>query len=558
MATLDRQLPVLDTREQPAKSRLNPKSRLRAWVYLSRLLLVVAAVSGLSVAVDSNGEVLALAMTTSPEADRIIGYSGPSNVVLVFDTEQQRIQSSQLLSSGDTIDHVQQVVASDSFWRQFNGLKLGDRLPHRVDGVSGATLTSLAIAEAIQLRISGQRQSLRFPAPVTLAEAQALLPAVARIEAQADECLVQLFDAQEQPLGWLHRTGPQVDSEEGYQGPTELLLLFDVDQVLRNVRIRSSYDNEPYVGYVRQEYSFWAKFKGRSLPDLAGLNVEREEIEGVSGATMTSLAVARTIAASLSRLQAQEQQEAAEFEQRKWNWSMTEGITAAIALLGIVWSRVAWRGRRWPRFLWQIVCLLLLGLYAGNLLSLALLSGWTRGGIQFKLAPGLSLLLIIAVVWPMLTKQNVYCDHICPHGALQQWLMRVRKKRRGEGSLQGAERSGGRDRLGVIFNLLAVTPLLILIAAAGWLLYDWPVHLAWLEPFDAYSWRIGFSISLVVWMIGMGFSYLRPMSYCRVMCPTGKVLGFVRRGQRGPWSWLADTVLLGVSVVAWSMAWSLG
>lgn len=98
------------------------------------------------------------------------------------------------------------------------------------------TLTSLAIAEAIQLHISGQRQSLRFPDSITVEEAQTLVPEVARIGEAKANGLIRLLDADDVPLGWIARTGPLVDSEAGYQGPTELLLLIDNESVLENVR----------------------------------------------------------------------------------------------------------------------------------------------------------------------------------------------------------------------------------------------------------------------------------------------------------------------------------
>ncbi len=496
---------------------------------------------------DGAGEILAFAITTSPEANAVIGYSGPNNVLLLLD-EDQRVTQAKLLSSGDTIEHAKQVENSTHFWQQFVGLSLGQPMTASIDGVSGATLTSLAIAEAIQLRISGQRQSLRFPDPISLDEVRGLLPEVGRMGEVKGNGLVPLFDADDAPQGWIARTGPLVDSEAGYQGPTELLLLIDNDNVLRNIKVRKSYDNEPYVGYVKQEYSFWSRFKGRSLTNLAELDIQQEEIEGVSGATMTSLAVARTITASIQRMQSQQSQVTSV---RRWNWSPTEILTAALALVAIVWSRSPWRGRRWPRRIWQVSCFLLLGLLAGNLLSLALLAGWTRGGIQFQLAPGLSLLLVIAVAWPVLTKQNVYCDHICPHGAIQQWMIRRRGPTVERNSVGVAYKH---DCGRVAFKMLEFTPLLAIFAAMAWLLFNWSIPLAWLEPFDAYSWRIGLTFSSLVWLIGIGSAYARPMSYCRLMCPTGKLLGFIRRGQRTRRSWLGDLMLLVVVLTAWSLS----
>ncbi len=490
---------------------------------------------------NSSGESLGIAITTSPEADSIVGYSGANNVLLLLD-DRQRILGAGLLRSGDTAEHAAQVVEDPQFWSQFDGLAMGESTELDIDGVSGATLTSLAIAEGIQLRMSGRKLSLRFPDPIALAEVQQLLPEATKIGEEVSG-LLRLEGAGGEHLGWVARTGEVVDAEEGYQGPTELLLLFDVAGVLKQVRIRKSFDNEPYVGYVKQEYSFWARFKGRNLSELAALDVEKEEIEGVSGATMTSLAVARTIGEAVRRLQVER---AAQVPKRQWNWSISELATACVAGASLLWSRSKWRGRKWPRLIWQAVCVVVIGGWTGNLISLALLAGWTGAGVSYRLAPGLSVLLVVAVLWPVFSKQNVYCDHVCPHGVLQQWLGRWRRS-----SEVGVLRA--RRGYGTLQRILSVTPWVALLAAAGWLLFQWPVELAWLEPFDAYSWRIGWSLSGLVWLSSLLLAVRRPMLYCRLLCPTGKALDYVRRGKRMRFSWV-DVGVLAVAALAWWQA----
>lgn len=51
--------------------------------------------------------------------------------------------------------------------------------------------------------------------------------------------------------------------------------------------------NEPYVGYVRDDTYFRNLFNGRRPDALAALDAAN--VEGVSGATMTSQAAARSL-----------------------------------------------------------------------------------------------------------------------------------------------------------------------------------------------------------------------------------------------------------------------
>src|SRR5262245_7619594 len=103
--------------------------------------------------VDVQGHALGLVLTTSPHTDEIIGYAGPSNLLIALD-QQQKVIGVRLLTSGDTQAHVEQVRQSDPFWKQFAGWKR-DTGPNVVEGVSGSTLTSLAMAEAIERRLGG-------------------------------------------------------------------------------------------------------------------------------------------------------------------------------------------------------------------------------------------------------------------------------------------------------------------------------------------------------------------------------------------------------------------
>src|SRR4051812_14468719 len=130
--------------------------------------------------VDSQGRPLGLVLTTSPHTDDIVGYAGPSNLLIALEP-QQRVIGVRLLASGDTQAHVEQVRQAGSFWKQFAGWKHDDK-PRRVEAISGSTLTSLAMAEAIERRLGGQVTSLRFPDAVTLGEAQSLFPAAAALK----------------------------------------------------------------------------------------------------------------------------------------------------------------------------------------------------------------------------------------------------------------------------------------------------------------------------------------------------------------------------------------
>ena len=88
---------------------------------------------------DSAGAVLGFVTETSPASDKIIGYSGPTNSLLAFDAAGA-LMGTRVLRSGDTPDHLAEVISERPFFAQFRGLKMGGHAPE-VQAVSGATLT---------------------------------------------------------------------------------------------------------------------------------------------------------------------------------------------------------------------------------------------------------------------------------------------------------------------------------------------------------------------------------------------------------------------------------
>ena len=515
---------------------------------------------------NADGQSIALACLTSPQADKIVGYAGPNNVLLILNTDGS-VQQMHWLQWLDTHDHVERVRAADEFWQQFYGRSLGQSdssSATQVDGVSGATLTSLAIAEAIELRLSGKRPSLRFPQAVTLDEVQGIYPDA---QSMTDDPQRTGFwcalDASGRALGWLMRTGPLVDDKIGYQGPTELWLAIDKDERVTKIKLRSSYDNEPYVRYTRMEASFWSKFVGRTLTELSTIDYAAEGIEGVSGATMTSMAAADTVRAVAERhLQQQVDSSNPQPPMRKWNWSLGELATGVLACLLVPWSLSKLRGQRRSRMLWQVFAFVVIVGLSGNLISMALLAGWTRSGPPLAFAPGLALLVLVSLAMPAFIGRNVYCDHVCPHGMVQQWLMRWQGRKPTEAvplvqlQLQPTGQPRKPTRRG-LHRVLKLSSLIILMLCVGWVVWTVPSQLTFFEPFDVYAWRIGWSVSLVVWLGSLLLAAREPMGYCRLACPTGMLLEGIRRKRAGRRWQSSDMLLIALTALVWLLLWRM-
>ena len=460
---------------------------------------------------NSHGVRLGSVLATSPESDEIIGYSGASNLMAAIDA-QGHVIGVKVLASGDTPAHVRDVDRHNTFWRQLVGWSPDIEPLPRIDAVSGSTLTSLAMAEAVETRLRGQSSSKRFPLSITLDEVHAFFPAAAELREESERpSWHKVTDASGKLLGYVVRTAPASDNVRGYKGPTESLIAVASDrQTILGVRLRSSFDTPDYVDRVRDDTDFLALLAKHRVSDWPQIDFRKAGIEGVSGATNTSFAVAEGIRRRFR----------ADLEvppvSSKSVFTIRNICVSIIAIGGLAISLTRLRSSRQFLRVWHIVVVVMLGLWFGDLLSLATFAGWGRSGVPFQTSPGIVLLAAVALLTPWSTRRNVYCQHICPHGIVQGWLGRFRRCHIGMPDRV-------RSWLGRIPVALLITGCAIAVAIPRF-------DLTMLEPFDAWVLKGAALVSAVIAVTGLLTSIFVPQAYCRFGCPTGALLKFVRSG----------------------------
>jgi polyferredoxin len=150
------------------------------------------------------------------------------------------------------------------------------------------------------------------------------------------------------------------------------------------------------------------------------------------------------------------------------------------------------------------------------------------------------LLTAVALLGPVFTSKQLYCHHICPHGALQQLL--ARRLRFQWSPSKQVERA------------LTKMPFVLLAFVLSSVAFALPVDLNALEPFDAYVFRVAGWASIVIAVAGVIWSLVTPLAYCRYGCPTGalfKLLRFTGDADRfGMRDWLAAACVAAVLLFA--------
>jgi len=374
-------------------------------------------------------------------------------------------------------------------------------------------LYRLLVVAAIVCIIHRHHARLRVDgdAPIKLDEAKPFFPQAARLETDNSERrgLFVLDNAGHQ-LGYLLRTSPLSDAIKGYSGPTDTLIALDPQMRVTGVRIRSSWDTKQHVRDVAADEYFMKTWTGKTWDQVAGLEPHAAGIEGVSGASLTSMAIATAI-------------------QHRFKQSLTDAALPPppvhvgphdVALIFIIGVATAFtfshrlRSRTRFRRAFQGILIGYVGFWNGQMLAQSLLSGWAAHGVGWRVAPAAALLLAAALIVPWTSRRALYCSQICPHGAAQELLGRLRHRKL---ILPRGLDAG-----------LRYLPAMLIALVLTVTIFNLPIELAGVEPFDAYLIRAAGLATIVIAVVGLVAAVFVPMAYCKYACPTGLVLTFVR------------------------------
>ncbi len=491
---------------------------------------------------DQFGNRLGRLVTTSPDADSILGYAGPSNVLVALDN-QEKIVGTRILSSEDTPEHVDK-LRTPAFEKSFKDWRPTTQPAPKLDAYAGSTLTALAITESIQKRLSGNYVSLRFPTPLSLKEIQAAgFPDATGFEPNSPRLGWNLVRGPNRAmLGYVVRSSPSADEILGYAGPSETLIAVEPDGLrLRKVTLRTTYDTADYVSRIRdqepdqQGRTFFTNLTKWNTREWAEFDFRKAELDTVAGATLTSYAIAKGLQTRFADDAHGSHHEKAGVAQRLKSVTLWCFVVGALLM-----TFTPLHGRPVVRRIWQVLLVVGLGLWLGQLLSLSLFAGWARHGMPWSQAPALLVLGAVALLIPWGGRRQLYCHHACPHGAAQELL----------GGLRRLHVTVPARLHGWLGKLPSVALGGVFLAALAW--PRWSLGQA--EPFDAWILGAGVVVPLVLAIVGLVAAVFVPQAYCKYGCPTGALFKFVRSAsQTEAWgrrdTWAAAILAVGAAVV---------
>lgn len=371
----------------------------------------------------------------------------------------------------------------------------------------------------VRVRVQGQ-------SPIELHEVKSLLPAANSLRIDHSERRgLFVLNQNRETIGYAIRTSPVSDEIIGYCGPSDTLIVFDQStKKIAGLLIRSSGDTTSHVKDVRNNQYFMNLWKHYSWEKLVELDLTQGDVEGVSGATMTSMGIAHAIVFRIQHSQKKMQQ--TQPFQFQFNDAML--IFFCIAACLITFTRL--KHVHWLRNLLKIAALIYLGFLSGDLLAESLFAGWARYSIPWRQFSGLVILATFAILIPWTSRRNLYCQSICPHGTAQELLGKISPAKK-----KWKIRSDVKRALRWIPGLLLGLILIIIFLRL-------PIDLAELEAFDAYLLTSAGVVSICIAIAGLFASLFIPQAYCHYGCPTGSIFEFMRSHGRADHFGKADFV----------------
>lgn len=339
---------------------------------------------------------------------------------------------------------------------------------------------------------------------IKIEDVRTLFPEAAKINEDALH-QISVFNKQGAVLGYVLSSKPYSDSLTGFAGPVHFIMGIDTKNKLVGIKITEHTESPGYIDYIAKQ-GFFEKLRNKPLDAIINQN-----IDAVSGATMTTSVIIKAL-----------KQKAAEYNNtviKTRNKDSKKKISNGLTLLVIAFSLSCFFFKRLRKY--RMVLLLLniaiLGFLNGSFVSLFLLHGWILGGVPFLAQPVLALIVMLAIVMPVFTHKNYYCNYLCPYGSLQELAAKLNKRRRAFPFTQ--------------YYVVKHLRVVILLILTGLLVAGVTFDLTNVEPFSAFVFMSASVTAIVLAVVFLIASVFYNKPWCNYFCPSGALLDFLK-GER--------------------------
>lgn len=340
-------------------------------------------------------------------------------------------------------------------------------------------------------------------------QAQTIFPDADSVTADPSGQSFLVWDRHEQRLGKIIHSSDLSPDYVGYGGVIPVCIVLDQKDNIIALHLGRNHETPRYLTYIKK-HRFLNRWQGLKATEA----VERQ-VDAISGATMSCMAISKTVRHSLSI--AYDVPLPADLRLPEYHAAFSfKRLLLYAAMLGCLLYVIKPSYIKIHRRLLLLLSVVILGILNGMLLSLAQVRTWLISGIAFPEHLPLACLAGIAVFMPLLKKKNIYCAYLCPFGAAQELL--------GQGTCTKHPMPKK------IANLLFACGSVLLIFVGFTLLAGIDFDLSLVEPFSVFSIQTITSWVLLLAGICLLTSVYYPRCWCRFLCPIGRIINLFQWG----------------------------
>jgi len=319
------------------------------------------------------------------------------------------------------------------------------------------------------------------------------------------ECVFNVSDASEKMLGRVLYAKPDETSVAGFGGKLRVVVGISPDGKIAGVELGENYESYGFIKRVRDE-GFFKKWNGLSIEEAA-----KADVDTVSGATMSTTAIKSMVALNLSKYSGMEI--AADQHDSTPLWlKIAVFVILAYSLFAFFFPQKTAKLRN----LHLVLLVVILGFISASALSMESFKNWITSG-NIAIVP--VVILALALVIPIVSGRNFYCNFVCPFGAFQELLGRIPlpKKSFSPKFMKGV-------------SIFKVVILIFLYAA----IITTPCgDFTMFEPFSAFKFEAASLPPLVIAAVFLIVSLFISRPWCRFFCPTGTFINIFAKRNGG-------------------------
>ncbi|MBF0485395.1 MAG: FMN-binding protein [Candidatus Omnitrophica bacterium] len=361
------------------------------------------------------------------------------------------------------------------------------------------------------LKVSWQRahapQKNAFAIPVTLEN-----PLSTKFETSPFP-YYKIFSADKSRItGYIFQTSDLTTNIKGYGGPVKMVISIDTAGRIKNIDITENNETPDYTGDLNV---FTRQFllKSHQNPLILG-----KDIDGITGATVSSEAITRTIKESLERFSKEilnTKSPSGNSPPQPFPWApiIITFLLFLTAIVGIVWvdMRLRWLA---------LICgFIYLGLITHTMLSLVQVSNVSLLNIPDFLKNPLWALTLIPAFIATLIIGRIYCGSLCPFAFPQEVMAKLflRKKPPAKTISPGADSAARLLKYLFLFIILGLSIIFNNASAAN------------MEPFvtlfSGHGEKLTWGFLFLLFILAI-FHY---RFWCKYLCPVGALTGLTAR-----------------------------